>query len=82
MNPQLPEESKQKKKQISIKDQAKAIPGLRAPVHPLASSREALQSLIAKRAYELYVERGCGPGQALDDWREAEREIVSYTSAH
>jgi DUF2934 family protein len=38
--------------------------------------------MIAKRAYELYLERGCGPGKALDDWLEAEREILSYTSAH
>ena len=30
---------------------------------------------IARRAYELYVERGCGDGQADDDWCRAEREI-------
>jgi hypothetical protein len=33
--------------------------------------------LIAKRAYELYSERGYRHGFALDDWLDAEREIVS-----
>jgi hypothetical protein len=33
--------------------------------------------LIAKRAYELYSERGYRHGCALDDWLEAEREILS-----
>ncbi|HSB15473.1 MAG TPA: DUF2934 domain-containing protein [Bryobacteraceae bacterium] len=33
--------------------------------------------LIAKRAYELYSERGYRHGYALDDWLEAEREILS-----
>ena len=32
---------------------------------------------IAKRAYELYSERGYQNGAALDDWLEAEREILS-----
>jgi hypothetical protein len=33
--------------------------------------------LIAKRAYELYGERGYRHGSSLDDWIEAEREILS-----
>jgi Protein of unknown function (DUF2934) len=33
--------------------------------------------LIAKRAHELYSERGYRHGSALDDWLEAEREILS-----
>jgi hypothetical protein len=33
--------------------------------------------LIAKRAYELYSERGYRHGNALDDWLDAEREILS-----
>jgi hypothetical protein len=36
-----------------------------------------LPSLIAKRAYELYSERGYRDGSALDDWLEAERETLS-----
>jgi hypothetical protein len=38
---------------------------------------EDLHLLIAKRAYELHGERGYGHGSALDDWLEAEREILS-----
>ena len=36
-----------------------------------------LHILIAKRAHELYSERGYRNGSALDDWLEAEREILS-----
>ena len=35
---------------------------------------------IRRRAYELYMERGCKPGQDHSDWIEAEREIMArYT---
>jgi len=30
---------------------------------------------VAVRAYELYVARGCGEGQDLEDWLSAEREL-------
>ncbi len=36
-----------------------------------------LPSLITKRAYELYCERGYRGGSALDDWLDAEREVLS-----
>ncbi|MCS6289071.1 MAG: DUF2934 domain-containing protein [Nitrospira sp.] len=42
--------------------------------------REDLQTLVAKRAYELYAERGYRHGYALEDWLEAEREILSRAS--
>lgn len=35
------------------------------------------QERIAKRAYELYLERGCREGCALEDWGDAEREILT-----
>ncbi|GMV49370.1 DUF2934 domain-containing protein [Nitrospirales bacterium NOB] len=38
---------------------------------------DELQALIAKRAYERYAEQGYRHGCALDDWLEAEREILS-----
>jgi hypothetical protein len=34
---------------------------------------------VAQRAYELYVARGCGEGQDLDDWLCAERELSGDT---
>jgi hypothetical protein len=38
---------------------------------------EDLHVLISKRACELYGEQGYRHGAALDDWLEAEREILS-----
>jgi hypothetical protein len=44
---------------------------------PSVSVCDDLQVLIAKRAHELYAMRGYRDGYALDDWLEAEREILS-----
>ena len=35
------------------------------------------ESDIAFRAHEIFVERGSGPGQDLDDWLQAERELMA-----
>jgi len=32
---------------------------------------------IARKAYELYIERGGAPGREVDDWLEAERQLVT-----
>jgi hypothetical protein len=42
-----------------------------------AAPREAeeLRARIAKRAYELFEQRGGQDGYALEDWVQAEREI-------
>lgn len=37
--------------------------------HPTAEQIQA-------RAYELYLNRGCQPGQAMDDWLQAEYELL------
>jgi hypothetical protein len=34
---------------------------------------------VASRAYELYVARGGQHGRALDDWLEAEQELLEST---
>ena len=36
---------------------------------------------IAKRAYELYLQRGSVPGHELDDWLEAEAELSAGAAA-
>ena len=36
---------------------------------------------IARRAYELYCERGCQDGRDVDDWLQAERELRSISSS-
>lgn len=35
---------------------------------------------IALRAYEIYLERGGAPGNALEDWTRAERELMEKNS--
>jgi hypothetical protein len=32
---------------------------------------------IARRAYEIYLERAGAPGNELDDWTRAERELLA-----
>ncbi len=36
---------------------------------------------IRRRAYELYLRRGNQPGSEIDDWLQAEREILSVLAA-
>jgi len=43
----------------------------------LRLSIEDLQGRITTRAYELYVQRGCREGCSLEDWLDAEREMLS-----
>lgn len=46
-----------------------------APENGNGSSLIDLEAEIRRRAYELYLLRGCSPGQENDDWFVAEREI-------
>jgi hypothetical protein len=41
-----------------------------------------LEERIRVRAYYLYTHRGQGDGHALDDWLQAEEEIVRGVSRH
>jgi hypothetical protein len=41
-----------------------------------------LEVEIRFRAYELYEQRGCTPGQEEQDWFAAEREILSRHDSH
>jgi hypothetical protein len=69
----------------SIKPDRKTPAPQQQPTGPSAQKSHALplspcddlHVLIAKRAYELYGERGYRGGSALDDWLDAEREILS-----
>jgi hypothetical protein len=44
--------------------------------NPSVTVCDDLQQRIALRAYELYEGRGYGHGYALDDWIQAEREVL------
>jgi hypothetical protein len=39
--------------------------------------RDPITEAIATRAYELFLERGSQSGRDLDDWLQAERELVA-----
>jgi len=62
-------------------------PDVVAQLGPAASSSKAarhaqptfddLHARITTRAYELYVQRGRREGCAMEDWLDAERQIVS-----
>lgn len=42
----------------------------------LPSENVSLEERIRRRAYELYVQRGKQSGSELDDWLQAEQEIL------
>ena len=42
---------------------------------PTLSGAGPDHSRIRERAYELYLERGDGPGDETEDWLRAEREV-------
>ena len=49
--------------------------------HPTTTTVvEPTSEAIAKRAYELYLQRGSVPGFELDDWLEAEAELFAMAS--
>lgn len=40
-------------------------------------ARDRQQEEVRRRAYEIYVERGKGEGQELEDWLQAEAEVYA-----
>jgi hypothetical protein len=52
----------------------------KATIADAANCRKAISEAIAKRAYEIYQEKGCRPGQDRDNWRVAESELVQPLS--
>jgi Protein of unknown function (DUF2934) len=41
------------------------------------AKNQPTQEQIALRAYSIYLERGGAPGNELEDWTEAERQLVN-----
>jgi len=44
---------------------------------PRATRKSPVTEDIALRAYQIYLERRGAPGNPLDDWTRAERELLS-----
>jgi hypothetical protein len=57
---------------------AKASPQVRKP--HTAKGRPSTNE-IALRAYHIFLERGARPGNELEDWVRAERELLANGSA-
>ena len=45
-------------------------------VRPTSQAKLPPEEVIRLRAYEIYEQRGRGEGHELDDWLEAEREVL------
>ncbi len=64
--------------------QVVSMPSVESPSHAQALAARIAESEIARRAFELYCERGGQHGYDIDDWLRAERELregVSSTAA-
>jgi hypothetical protein len=48
--------------------------------HTMTRVAEPTSDAIAKRAYELYLQRGSVAGFELDDWLQAEAELFAVAS--
>lgn len=77
MNIEPSRQTKKTKSRAPVSTPAKAKASAAAQTHQPVSPCDEPQMLIAKRAYELYSERGYRHGYALEDWLDAEREILS-----
>ncbi len=76
MQPHAVREPRRWKSSESLEKLEPAMPQ-KEPVHSHpVSPCDDLQARITDRAYQLYTERGYREGYALDDWLEAEREIL------
>ncbi|MCS6289089.1 MAG: DUF2934 domain-containing protein [Nitrospira sp.] len=73
----FPHDNPGQRRQASERTAAKPSGAARSSQAQPASTSDDLNALIAKRAYERYAEHGYRHGCALDDWLEAEREILS-----
>ncbi len=47
---------------------------------PQANGNHPTTEEIALRAYHIYLERDGAPGNALEDWTRAERELLGQSS--
>jgi hypothetical protein len=77
MKLQKTQDTGERKPRTVMLNQAGATTPISKPVPHAQPSFDDLHAHIATRAYELYIQRGCREGCAMDDWLDAEREIVS-----
>jgi len=77
MRLQKAQETGERKPRTFMINQAGATTPSRKLARHTQPSFDDLHAHIATRAYELYAQRGFREGCAVEDWLDAEREIVS-----
>ena len=77
MKSQILSQRAEKQPHVQPASQRPIAASLVKPAQQLRSSNEDLYERITARAYELYAQRGWREGCALEDWLDAEREILS-----
>ena len=77
MKSQKAQEAGERKPRPVVANQLGTAAPSSKPARHARPSFDDLHARIATRAYELYVQRGCREGCAVEDWLDAEREIVS-----
>ena len=77
MKLQNAQETGERKPRTVMINQAGATTPISKPARHTQPSFDNLNAHIAARAYELYAQRGFREGCAVEDWLDAEREIVS-----
>ena len=48
---------------------------------PSAPPEPMIEQAIRQRAYDLYIKRDMAPGDALDDWLQAEAELHDHSTS-
>ncbi|MBH0179929.1 MAG: DUF2934 domain-containing protein [Nitrospira sp.] len=77
MQSQTMTELRRRKSTESFQSRERAVPQ-KEPVHSqTVPPQDDIQARIDTRAYELYAKHGFRQSYALDDWLEAEGEILS-----
>jgi hypothetical protein len=49
-------------------------------LHQQLTNDEEVRARISSRAYEIYLSRGCEPGCEVEDWLQAENEILASST--
>jgi len=78
MKAQTSKQAVEKKPQAPLANQSTETAAPNKSARQVRPSFDDLHARITTRAYELYVERSSRDGCALEDWLDAEREIVSH----
>jgi len=77
MKAQTAKQAAEKKLHRPLARQSPEAAALAKSARQVRPSFDDLHARITARAYELYAERGYRTGCALEDWVDAEREILS-----